>query len=276
MNTIQKALAIASLGVFSLTAQAATCTNDSFVITTMTSSVDATSVLLPPGGIQSTSCYGVIAGNDAQGGTLEPNPNLGYLNDGLLNGEGGKISPTQFISASQLQGLENPNNLVDPGWIMLGTLGGNSGELNYYDKPLDISKLLTFEMFENANGIGGTWSLTTVPNIVQILNDAGIFDRNYFDHLAFVVKAGSGPSDGGWAVYDFDFNILLAAFPGAFDLTTPYSFTGTWNMNDFGDKDISHMSVWARDPISANSVPVPGTVLLLGLGLVALGFARRK
>lgn len=271
MNPLQKTLAIASLGLLSLTAEAAVCTNDSFIITTMKSSIDQTVVALPPGGIQSTSCYGVIAGNDAQGGTLEPNPNLGYLNDGLLNGQGGQITPTEFISASQLQALQNPNNPVDPGWIMLGTLEGNSGELNYYDQPLDISSLLTFNLYAN-----GTWSLTTVANIVEILNDAGIFDRNYFDHLAFVVKAGSGQSDAGWAAYDFDFNLLLAAFPGAFDLTQPYSFTGTWNMDDFGGKEISHMSVWARDPVSANEVPAPGTVFLTGIGMLALGLARRR
>jgi hypothetical protein len=125
---------------------------------------------------------------------------------------------------------------------------------------------------------GGTWSLKTEANIAELLAAAGLFDRSYFDHLAFVVKAGSGANDkeGGWAIYDFDFNKLLLASGNAFDLTQPYSFTGTWNMDDFDGKAISHMSVWARDPISVNSVPVPGTMFLVGLGLLALGYGRKK
>jgi hypothetical protein len=261
---------------YSAHAAVATCTLDSFTINTMTSSVTGIPVALP-GAIQATGCFGVNAGNDAQGGLNEPSPNLGHLGDGLLNGGTFKgvqlVDPGQFIDDSQFQAIKDPTKPVDPGWIMLGTLNGKFGTMKPYGKPLDFGDLLSFQM--NANK---TWSLTTNPNLVQILNDNGLFGRSYFDHLAFVVKAGDGSnqSTGGWAIYDFDFNKLLAAAPGAFSLATPYSFTGTWNTDDFGGKDISHMSVWARDPISTTNVPVPGTVFLAGIGLLALGLVRKK
>lgn len=262
--------------VHSAQASVATCTLDSFTINTMTNSVTGNPVALP-GAIQATGCFGVNAGNDAQGGLNEPDPNLGYLGDGLLNGGMFKgmrlVDPGQFIDATQFQAIKDPAKPVDPGWIMLGTLNGPSGVMTPYDKPLDFGALLSFQM--NANK---TWSLTTNPNLVQMLNDSGLFGRSYFDHLAFVVKAGAGGNQdtGGWAIYDFDFNKLLATAPGAFTLSQPYSFTGTWNMDDFGGKDISHMSVWARDPISTTNIPVPGTVFLAGIGLLALGLARNK
>lgn len=277
MKLIQKtALGVALTLAAAFANASVVCTRDSFTIDTMTSSVTGDSVSLP-GSIQATGCFGVNPGNDAQGGLTTPNPNLGYLGDGLLNGgifKGNQlVSPTQFIDPSQLQGLQDPTKLVDPGWISLGTVGSGLGAMDANDKPFDLSQVVSFNM--NANG---TWSLTTNPNIVQILNNNGLFGRNYFDHLAFSVKAGDGTNQdtGGWAIYDFDFNMLLAAAPGAFNLAEPYSFTGTWNMDDFGGKNISHMSIWARDPISTNNVPIPGTLLLSGIGLLALGFMRKK
>ena len=276
MKFIQKSISAIVLGLAAASGHAGTCTLDSFAITTMTSSKTGAAVTLP-GAINATGCYGVVAGNDAQGGTNAPTDNLGYLEDGLLNGQTFKgnqlVSPTQFIDPSQLLALQDPTKQVDPGWIMLGTLDSGLGLMDAYDKPLDISKLVTFTM-----NSGGTWSLKTEANIAELLAAAGLFDRSYFDHLAFVVKAGSGANDkeGGWAIYDFDFNKLLLASGNAFDLTQPYSFTGTWNMDDFDGKAISHMSVWARDPISVNSVPVPGTMFLVGLGLLALGYGRKK
>jgi hypothetical protein len=228
-----------------------------------------------PGAISATSCAGVYTGND--GPALNPSPNLGYLNDGLLNGQFGLLSPTQFISSSQLQALKTPGSLVDPGWIKLGQMDDkNAGELVYSTitpggAPFSLSNVLKYTQTQTSN-IGGSWLLTVDKNIVNLLAAAGL-SRSTFDHLAFEVKSSTS-----WAVYDFDFNLINANAGGsAFDLNVPYTLSGTWTMNgDFQNassnpQDISHMSVWARDPLPSNQVPVPGTLFLVAIGLVSLG-----
>lgn len=282
MRNINKILALVA-GLISVSAQAVECTPASWQITgAIPSSLYTGSVPSLPGPIAATGCVGVNAGNEEAGGTYSPSPNLGYLNDGLLNGQGGFVSPTQFISSSQLMDLRTPGVVEDPGWIMLGDLGGNSGTLQTRQvtpsggAAFDIGSVVRYTQTETSNGVG-TWLLEVDKDIVQILNAAGLFQRSFFDHLAFSVKAGNF-----WAIYDFDFNIINTATGGAFSLDRPYTIAGTWTTicdfcNDRGNpQDISHMSVWVRDPITPNRVPLPGTLLLVGLGLLVLAFSKKR
>lgn len=286
LNRIQSAALAILIGltIVSAPAQAAIVNDCDIVSWKITGAVpssaysDAAS-LLPTGGISASSCAGVFAGNE--GPTLNPSPNLGYLNDGLLNGQDGLLSPTKFISESQLMSLKEADKRVDPGWIKLGELGGNSGQLTYEkvspvgSDPFFLSTVLKYTQTKTSD-VGGEWLLEVDKNIVSILAGYGL-DRSTFDHLAFSVK-----SSIGWAVYDFDFNAINEDYEGAFDLSKPYTLAGTWTMNyDFFNKkgkgqDISHISVWARDPIPTNEVPLPGTIFLMGVGLLALGVSHKR
>ena len=226
--------------------------------------------------IRATSCAGVFTGND--GPALNPSPNLGYLNDGLLNGQFGLLSPTQFIDSSQLQALKDPSKPVDPGWIMLGQLDRNAGELAYSSvspvgsSAFSLADVLQYTQTQTSN-VGGAWQLTIDPNIVSILAGYDLLSRNAFDHLAFSVKSSTS-----WAVYDFDFTKM----GNAFNLSIPYVIRGSWTMDtDFEngkgkDQNISHISVWARDPITATEVPEPGSLVLMALGLIGIAAAGRR
>ena len=225
--------------------------------------------------IDATSCFGVIAGNDHQGGLSAPDPNIGQLNDGLLNGEGGLISPLQFITQDQLLDLDGDGTATDPGWIFLGDVQQGRG-FSAYDKPLDISTILDFTLLCTGSGgdacTSGTWSLETELNIIDIVQKE--LGRNAFDHLALVIKASNR-----YAIYDFDFNILAPQFlaaGGDFDFETPYSFTRNLEYAGLPEQEgqaarlLPHLALGAR-PACAERRPDPGDADLAGCGPAAAG-----
>ncbi|MCL2636457.1 MAG: hypothetical protein FWD50_07535 [Betaproteobacteria bacterium] len=297
-------LPIAALGLLASADAAAqaisenNCKTSSVTITGITKSDGGDVVWAKP--IEATSCFGLVRnntdgthqpGNDS-GYLSNPDPNKGYAGDGLLNGQEFKhgsnlydfINPGQFIDVGQMQDLSGNGVADDPGWIYLGK--SENGQWLAHDQPFDIGSIVTFKMGPCTVGSagdckGGTWTLETSLDIIE--KTQAELGRNAFDHLAIILK-----SSDAFAIYDFDFNYLaeaMLAAGGDFDFETPYTFTGTWSTQDFTNtgngsvQGISHISVWARDPLPPdtpdNPVPVPGTLALTALGLILLGRGMR-
>lgn len=226
-------------------------------------------------------------GNDDQSGVSEPNPNIGQLGDGLLNGEG-SFDYFQFVDNNDLQALDLDGINDDPGWIHLANLDadfsptyssigpaplGNGSTIS----PLQLSQLLDIGFSCTSGSTGdcnaGTWSLTilNVNNIIETVQNV-LGRAALFDQLAISIKTSSF-----FGVYNFDFKDIFAAEnnPNVLNLQTPYNLGGTFNTADLDGKGVSHINVWARDPAQTTEVSAPPLALLF-VGAVTLIISIRR
>jgi hypothetical protein len=234
--------------------------------------------------INSTNCAGIFDGNDKP----YPTTNIGSADDGLLNGEdfsyfdgGAFITDEQHQNIDDIDQYSDGDLTDDPGWIMLGKDEGNGME---YETPADITILDYLNITLDCSGdtvIGGsdttecktgTWNLNfTDPEGLLEAAESTVFGDSFFDHLALSFKFGNV-----FAVYDFDFNILNAINP-LFDLTTPHNLGGEFDLSAH-QNSISHVTVWARDPINEDTTEIsePNLYWLFLLGLASVSFRLKR
>ncbi|MDF2177013.1 PEP-CTERM sorting domain-containing protein [Aliiglaciecola sp. CAU 1673] len=242
----------------------------------------------------STSCLGVFKNaNDDQHNLSNPAINIGQLDSGLLNGQGGLIDYMAFISDSDLQDFDGDGNATDPGWIYLANYqaGGNTeyrslGPIG--GQSLNIADLLTITIsctWQSGECVKGAWELRTKLDIIDKVQ--ALLGKATFDHLTFALKASND-----FAIYDFNFNDIFAAEKqrnagSVLNFNTPYVLSGFFNTYDFSKingkgktiyNGLSHMNIAARDPSdpSTTQVPEPAAILLFGFGLLMMGRTARS
>jgi hypothetical protein len=130
---------------------------------------------------------------------------------------------------------------------------------------LDSSFMFTVTTFNGGDRVGGQWFWNSTPS-----------EATGNDTFAIVLKDGS-VDHVSWAWFVLDNTTKQV---GGCDPTTTFTYTycGNWTMygHDGIQKNLSHMAIYGADVVP-NGVPEPSILVLLGIGLVAVGgVARRK
>ena len=263
------------------------CKTESFNISSITAVPAGPNIVAAP--LDSTSCLGFVAYPDNDFAN-NPSPNLGGLEDGLLNGEivykgqgqdkDGYYVPGDYFLTNvndSMVDLDGDNIFDDPGWIRLGGTETKTGDdWNFVHDSigsLNLKDFITMKLSDT-----GDWSLEVDPSAIAAVN-AELGRAAVFDHLAFVMK---GPNNGGddfgsWVIFDFNFYDLIDNGLAISLGDTAYNFAGTWDVNMFNnDNALSHFSVWAHDPPARLDVPEPSALAIFVLGLMGLGLRRFK
>ena len=228
--------------------------------------------------ISAHSCYGAVTGNDQP----LPTTNLGYLNDGILNGAsvatGNSTSLDVFGNGAFLSGNYTASKLDpngagnDPGWVYLGKDDAPGGASSFSPATIGgVAGISLASWFSITQLDSGIWQWHFTPDKDVVSRASALFGTNYFDQFALVFK-----QQDAFAVYNFTGAQFGVDHPMASDPILNFHGTADLRTVFNGTTGLSHVSIWARDPGSTSVVPEPGSLVLFASALLGLIGVERK
>lgn len=267
-------LATASLTVGSSSAMAVLGDCNLGSVTVNSVSIAATGTVISTTPIDAASCYGAFAGNDKP----EPTVNLGYKDDGLLNGETQSVKPYAdvfgngaFLTSTYQPYDLNNDGIADPGWIYLGKTEFGAGGFDAVNTVGNVTGIVWDSFFTASfDSTTGVWQWAFAPDADVASRASAVLGQNYFDQFALVFKQSKE-----FAAYNFTGEQFGIDHPSASDPIL--NFSGTADLSKvFGSSGLSHISLWARDPGANSAVPEPGILGLVGVAMLGIAVLRRR